>query len=171
MHIAMNMLALFQVGQLLERRYGSTPFTVLYLLGGLGGAGASYVWQTMGHVAISAGASGAIMGLIGAAAVSAWIVGGDEGNTIRNNMLTWAALTIVMGFFAHADNAAHIGGFVVGAALGLVIEKTRWIGRWRGIGVAGLLFIALVGGAFALTWKKPIYLVQHEDGLYLEYKR
>ena len=56
-HILMNMAALYQVGILLERRYGSTVYSIVYFLGGLAGAGGSYAWQTMGHPAISAGAS------------------------------------------------------------------------------------------------------------------
>jgi rhomboid protease GluP len=165
MHIAMNMLALYQVGTLLERRYGSTVFTIVYFLAGLAGSGASVLWQSLSHPMLSAGASGAIMGIIGAAAVSAMMVGGQQGRAIRDVMLRWAVLTIGIGFFIHSDNAAHIGGFVAGAGLAYVVEKLRWIGGRQGIGVAAVVLALIAGGSFALTYMRSVYAIPREGGV------
>ena len=62
-HLAVNQYSLYAVGTLLERFMGATRFAILYVLAGLCGSLASY-WFSPN--AISAGASGAIFGLLGA---------------------------------------------------------------------------------------------------------
>jgi membrane associated rhomboid family serine protease len=67
-HLFMNMLGLFLLGPDLERTFGKAPYLTLYLLsgwiGGLGYLGITY--GLFGQNSICVGASGAIMGLLGA---------------------------------------------------------------------------------------------------------
>ena len=62
-HIALNMYALYQGGELTERLYGSSRYAVIYLLSALAGSVASGWWDPTRN---SAGASGAVFGVYGA---------------------------------------------------------------------------------------------------------
>ena len=62
-HLAFNTWALYVIGMGLERLYGGSRYLVIYILSGLGGSLVSYV---LAPASVSAGASGAIFGLIGA---------------------------------------------------------------------------------------------------------
>src|SRR5699024_640721 len=61
-HLLMNMLAVYYLGTLVERIYGSLRFIVIYFLAGIGAGFASFAFTT----SVSAGASGALFGLFGA---------------------------------------------------------------------------------------------------------
>jgi rhomboid protease GluP len=112
-HIVFNMLALLQLGRYLEPRYAPARFLAVYLVGGLIGSAASaaFYWDT---VIVQIGASGAIMALVGAGAVSAWRMG-TRGRAFRNSMLIWGLVTLVNGALYSANNAAHLGGLASGA--------------------------------------------------------
>lgn len=67
-HLLVNMVGLFLLGPDLERTFGPVPFLLLFLLSGLAG-GVGYVlfsFLVLGHVLPVVGASGAIMGILGA---------------------------------------------------------------------------------------------------------
>jgi rhomboid protease GluP len=117
MHIAFNMFALQQVGPLVERTVGRARFVSMYVASGLAGAALSAAWGWFGAnpERISAGASGAICGVFGTAVVLGVRVQGWRGPIVRSVGL-WLALTIGLGQFLGSDNAAHVGGAVVGAA-------------------------------------------------------
>jgi len=151
-HIAMNMVALVQVGRSLEPRWGTARFLLAYFVTGVAGSVASAVWFS-GTKTVAAGASGAICGLIGAAIVAFHLARGPGGRNRRNAMATWAGLTLVAGHFAGADDAAHAGGLVAGLVLALPVEKMG-IRRHGGPAVQWgsiLAFLALAGGAFAVA--------------------
>ena len=122
-HLIDNMLMLFVLGFRLEHAMGSVRFTVLYLLSGMCGSLLSF-WEELpfrfdGDFAVSAGASGAVFGVMGA--LIAWAVlhkGRVEGLTIKG-LLFMAALSLYYGFTtAGIDQAGHIGGFFGGLVLG-----------------------------------------------------
>lgn len=118
MHLAFNSYALFSFGQGVESRFGRARFLALYLLAGLSGSTASF----LGSPALSAGASGAIFGLIGA--MIAYLARyreqfGAWGRRQFTNVLLVAGYNLVWGFTAQGiDNWGHIGGLVAGLVLG-----------------------------------------------------
>ena len=124
LHLAMNLWALWDVGQLVERMYGPVRFAILYFACGLAGNLASLVIH--GNRAVSGGASGAILGLYGALLVFMW----QERKRVHPSDFRWlfwgatgfAALMLAVGFWIPGiDNAAHGGGFAAGALCGLVL--------------------------------------------------
>jgi rhomboid protease GluP len=124
-HLLLNMWALWSVGQLTERLFGSGYYLVLYLLAGIGGGVASLLWHPLLN---SAGASGAIFGVLGA--LLAFMVNPHTRipATIaapqRNSSLVFVAYNLLNGFtHAGIDNAAHIGGLAAGFALGWVLAR------------------------------------------------
>lgn len=122
-HLAVNCFSLYNIGTLLERFIGSVRFAVLYVLAGLCGGLASY-WFSPNS--ISAGASGAIFGLLGALAVFFYLHRALFGKT-ANRMLTNVALVAIvnLGFGATVsgiDNFAHVGGLLGGIIVGALIS-------------------------------------------------
>lgn len=124
-HLLLNMWALWSVGQLTERLFGSAYYLVLYLLAGIGGGVASLLWHPLLN---SAGASGAIFGVLGA--LLAFMVNphtripASIAAPQRNSGLVFVAYNLLNGFtHAGIDNAAHIGGLAAGFALGWVLAR------------------------------------------------
>jgi membrane associated rhomboid family serine protease len=122
-HLMLNMSALYAVGVELEPRYGSKRFALIYLVSAVAGTALSAValWETP---VISAGASGAILGCIGAAAVASHRAGAAA-RRLRNGMVGWAALILVLGLtglLGAVDNAAHLGGLGAGA----LVARLSW---------------------------------------------
>ena len=119
-HLLLNGWALFQLGALFELWLGSIQLLVVFLVSGVVGSLASLLWS---H-GLSAGASGAIFGLIGA--LIAFLVRRHDmlspaGRSILGQLVLWAAINIVFGLsMPGIDNAAHFGGAAAGFLLGLV---------------------------------------------------
>lgn len=118
-HLAFNTWALYAIGQTLERFYGATRFLAIYLLSGLGGSLLSYA---LAPPSVSAGASGAIFGLIGAEIAFFYRhrrTFGQASQQQLRNLLMVAGINLVFGFtFPGINNYAHIGGLLFGAILG-----------------------------------------------------
>jgi rhomboid protease GluP len=124
LHFAFNMLVLSQVGPLLEREIGKARFFTLYTLALVGGGLARYA--VSGPVpTLVVGASGALFGLIGFGMAYAHFIGTPSALDMRNFFARWALYGFLFGFVVGADNVAHVGGFVVGTALGWLIERER----------------------------------------------
>jgi membrane associated rhomboid family serine protease len=115
-HLAFNMLLLFQLGQLLEPAIGRVRFALLYFAALLGGSAGSLILQPDGF---HGGASGAVFGLMGAAFVG-------MRNRGVNPFSTGLGTTLLLNLFITftipgISIGGHIGGIVGGAAAGWVI--------------------------------------------------
>ena len=119
MHIAFNMLALWQVGLVLESRLGKFKFAVIYFLSGIsGGLLSAYMNEPM---AFSVGASGAVFGLFGA-----YVAISRRLNADANGMLVMIAINLGLGFVVpNIDWHGHVGGLVAGFLLGNLVELRR----------------------------------------------
>lgn len=118
-HIAFNMLILFQFGSAIEEFIGSVRFTLLYVAAGIGGSVASFLFND--PFAFSVGASGAIFGLMGA-----YLIIGRRMNYPTNQVLGLLAINIVLGFvLPNIDWYGHFGGLVVGLAAGAALNLER----------------------------------------------
>ena len=140
MHIVFNMITLSQVGPFLERQFGGKRFIAVYTLALIGGGVADILVRGQA-VMLIVGASGALFGLIGLGMSFAHFFGGAQGLEQRNFFLKWALYGFVFGYLVGADNVAHAGGFVVGAALGWVLEREQ---RGRGARFERLWTVAAV---------------------------
>ena len=118
-HIAMNMLALWSLGRILEPKIGSFYFTSIYIFSGLVGSLASAIWRD-GLFFISCGASGAIMGIFGVAIVYA-LKNKQHSEIPLSSLGISLALTFGAGTIANIDNAAHTGGLVTGILMTLIL--------------------------------------------------
>ncbi len=126
-HLLYNMLALATMGDMLERLTGAWKYLLIYLLSGLGGNLLSIWWDLRTNdMVISAGASGAIFGVIGALAYCLFRAGGAAG--LRSSKRLWivAALMLSEGFTtAGVDNAAHVGGLITGLVLAVLLYHPK----------------------------------------------
>ena len=126
-HLLNNMVVLAAVGLNLEYELGGLKFLILYLLSGLGGNVLSAWWDIrMGEYAISAGASGAIFGVIGALLYVAIRNKGRIGDISGRGILFMIALSLYYGFSSGGvDNMAHIGGLAAGFVLSVLLYRKK----------------------------------------------
>jgi rhomboid protease GluP len=120
-HLGFNMMVLYQIGPLLEEEIGWSRLFTIYTLCALTATLAGYIWHPMVTVV---GASGSIFGLIGFSVSYYHRMGGQLAHQRRNFMFQWAVLAFVFGLMVGADNAAHLGGALTGAAMGFAIPTT-----------------------------------------------
>ncbi|KRL03232.1 rhomboid family intramembrane serine protease [Liquorilactobacillus capillatus] len=111
-HILLNMITLYFIGTQIEMFFGSTRFSLIYLISGIGGNIASF---TFNPTALSAGASTALFGLFGAFLML--------GESFRENpyikamarqFLLLVILNILFSFSGNIDLAGHLGGLAAG---------------------------------------------------------
>jgi membrane associated rhomboid family serine protease len=146
-HLALNMLSLWWFGSAVEQVLGRGRYLLLYLVSGLAGSAGALLASPN---ALTAGASGAIFGILGAAFVlerqRTYVLGGGALSVIALNVVfTFAVPGISIG--------GHLGG-LVGGALG-VLALSRFgrghavYGRPGVVGVAGLIGVGVLSVAVA----------------------
>jgi membrane associated rhomboid family serine protease len=142
-HIGMNMLLLFQLGQLLEPAIGRARFALLYFASLLAGSFGALMLQPNG---LTGGASGAVFGLMAAAAIGLHRRGV---NVFKTGIGTVLILNLVITFTIPGISVGgHLGGAIAGAICGFVILAPRhavlpkWASYATPIAVA---LVALVG--------------------------
>jgi hypothetical protein len=161
-----NSSALFSIGPQVEEAFGPQKFVFIYVGTGVASGIASYLFLPAG----TAGASGAIFGLIGVMAVYGYRLGGSFGRAVTRQMLIWAGIGIVFGFFIGANNVAHIGGFIAGGALGFVLAPDA-PGTVRASAVWNAAAIACVGVvAISFVMAGSVYGSQQEKQVDREVK-
>jgi rhomboid protease GluP len=161
-HLAFNGYALIVIGTELERLLGWGRFLTIYLLSGLFGSLASYALSS----SLSAGASGAIFGVIGALAAFFLRHRQQLGRWGQRRLANIAFLLVINLFFGFTrpgiDNLAHLGGLVSGFFLGWVlvphyqldpvelrlVDRNRLGRYWPALVLA---LVILVGGTVAVT--------------------
>ncbi|CAH1850441.1 rhomboid family intramembrane serine protease [Convivina praedatoris] len=126
-HLILNILTLWFLGLMIEPLFGSIRFLLIYLIGGLGGNLLSY-W--LAPQAISAGASSAIFGLLGALLIYIGYQGRHNSalKTQRQTFLVFVVLNLVGDLFTPSiDFWGHLGGLVSGMILAIVMFYQRRI--------------------------------------------
>jgi membrane associated rhomboid family serine protease len=119
-HIGMNMLLLFQLGQLLEPAIGRVRFGLVYFASLLAGSLGALMLQPNG---LTGGASGAVFGLMAAAAIGMHRRGV---NVFRTGIGTILVLNLVITFTIPGISiGGHLGGAIAGAICGFVILAPR----------------------------------------------
>lgn len=127
-HLFSNMIVLYYVGAIVERELGTFPYMALYLLSGLAGNIFS-----MGYYAFfvnlygsSAGASGAVFGVEGALLFLVMTHRGRLESMTVGRVAFAVAFSLYCGFTsAGVNNAAHVGGVLMGFTAAAVITGCK----------------------------------------------
>jgi len=149
-HLVVNSYACYLFGTFLERTVGRAATFIIYMFAGLCGSAASALY---GRHAASAGASGAICGLLGAGIVALVWARGSFHPRLRRlyafNFIFIAVLNFVFGIVEpQVDNLAHGGGFAGGMAAALVMWLAIPRRRGRKTRIAlGSVAVVLVAAA------------------------
>jgi hypothetical protein len=106
------------------------------------------VWLSPTHP--TAGASGAIFGLMGALVVYGFRRGGTLGQALRRQMITWGLIGIALGFVMPVNNVAHIVGGTSGALIAALLGLRERDRAGEGILVRVLATVLLV--MFTASW-------------------
>jgi rhomboid protease GluP len=119
-HLLMNTIALFYIGLLLEPRLGKTMLISSYVLTGILASTTSLWWHDL---TISAGASGAIIGLYGVllALLTTNLIEKHLRSALMIITASFVGYNLVLGLQGNTDNAAHIGGLLSGVVIGYSI--------------------------------------------------
>lgn len=168
LHIALNMLFLYQIGPMLELTLGRARFLALYVLSALGGSAgvvllASAPTRVLGGAAEAAayqswvtgvvGASGAVFGLFGALV----LINRSFGRSSAP-LYVVLAVNLVIGFLPGISWQTHLGGLVTGVAVAGAIlatrapERRRW--QWP---LLALILAVLIGACVAKYLTVPVF--------------
>ncbi len=148
-HIGFNMYLLFLLGQMLEPQLGRVRYLLVYVAGLLGGSAGSLL---IDRGAVSAGASGAVFGLMGLAFVGYYLHG-------ANPLTTWIGSLLMLNLFItflipRISIGGHLGGAAAGAICALVVlaPRHRGIPRWATYAApVAVIAIAAVVAASVVT--------------------
>lgn len=122
LHLLMNTFALYYLGTMVEKIYGSFRFLIIYLFAGFFGTLASFLFTP----SVSAGASGAIFGLFGALLYFGTVYKHLFLRTIGMNIISLIFINLCFGFIVPGiDNAGHIGGLFGGFLSANMIQLPR----------------------------------------------
>ncbi len=145
LHLLFNMYALYIIGPQVESFYGKFKYFLIYILSGVSG---SILSITFSSNTVSAGASGAIFGLMGALLYFGFFYRNYLGSVIKSQIVPIIILNLVIGFSTSGiDNAAHIGGLIGGILTSLalgVTDKTRKADKINGLIVLALYFTFII---------------------------
>ncbi len=190
LHIGFNLYALWLLGPLIENSFGKARMIIIFLITGLVSTLVSFGWgfaafdlaQTTGlgfladasFATPTVGMSGALTGLIGVGVSAGHRLKTAQGAQIRNVMLRWMLFIVLFGIAVpQIDNAAHIGGFLAGLALGFVLPLKDRASRAAGIAYAAassLAALTIVGSlaahAISLPRQYPTDLSLYPTGIF-----
>jgi rhomboid protease GluP len=182
LHLLTNMYGLFMLGPYVEKLYGSAKFVVFWIATGVAGVAASYfavqpelaASGSLGRFLFkpydvpSAGASGALFGMIGVLFVFGIKFRHELPDGLKRafgtGMLPIILINLFIGYAGRGfiDNAAHLGGLVSGMALALCVGYKRIGPRgpvahaWHFLQIACLALAALSFLMVARTFRQQL---------------
>ena len=138
LHLLLNMAGLWIFGRPLEAAFGPLRFLALYMLAGLGGSVAVYLFEPR---ALTAGASGAVYGLVGA-----YFVVLKRLKLDTSAVVPYLIFLILYSFIGNVSLSGHLGGLVFGAAVaaGLAYAPQKYRTQLQIATIAGTTVILAI---------------------------
>ena len=181
LHLFMNMFSLLILGPFVEKLYGSAKFVVFYVVTGIAGTVGSYltVRPSLAHGALgsfifhgvdvpSAGASGALFGLVGVLFVFGikfrHELPEDFKRVFGTGLLPIILINLFIGYVGRSfiGNSAHLAGLFSGAALALFVDYRRPGARasittaWLVLQVLSLAVLVVAGYKVVRNFNRPV---------------
>jgi membrane associated rhomboid family serine protease len=149
LHLLFNMYALYILGQLLEPALGRARFLLLYFVSLIAGSVGALILDPN---ALTAGASGAVFGLMGAAI----LVMRNRGiNVMESGLGVWLGLNLLITFtVSNISVGGHIGGLIGGGIAAWVLVELPdlvRIPRWSAEVAAAVIGVAAFAVAVAIS--------------------
>ena len=148
-HILCNMYALFILGPNIESFFGKWKYLLIYFYSAIIGSLFSLVFDPN---TVTAGASGAIFGLLGALLYFGYNYRGYIGNRIINSIIPVIITNLFIGFVVPGiSNASHIGGLIGGISISYLLgtsEDKDLFKRVTGFIITAILTIFMIYLAF-----------------------
>jgi membrane associated rhomboid family serine protease len=149
LHLLFNMYALYILGSMLEPAVGRLRFALIYFVGLVAGSVGALILDPN---ALTAGASGAVFGLMGAA----FLVMRNRGiDPWASGIAIWLFLNLAITFtVSNISIGGHIGGLIGGALAAWVLVElpdTVHLPRWGADAVAAVIGIAAFATAVAIA--------------------
>jgi rhomboid protease GluP len=180
LHLFMNMFSLLILGPFVEKLYGSAKFVVFWVVTGIAGTVGSYltIRPALARGAFgsfifhatdvpSAGASGALFGLVGVLFVFGIKYRRElpEGfkRVFGTGLLPIILINLFIGFIGRSfiGNSAHLAGLFSGAAVALFVDYRRPGARasittiWRVLQLISLAVIVVAGYKVVRNFNRP----------------
>jgi len=145
-HLLCNMYALYILGKDIESFFGKAKFIFIYLISALVGSFVSIIF--IDEYAVSAGASGAIFGLMGSLLYFGYNYRVTLNNSINKQIIPIILINLFIGFMGSGiNNYAHLGGLLGGylasTAVGVKYKSSK-SEKINGSIVLVLLFVFLI---------------------------
>lgn len=130
-HILNNMVILFVLGDNLERALGKLKYLLFYIVCGVGANIISMQFNISQyrHV-VSAGASGAIFGVIGGLLYAVVVNRGQLEDLSTRQLVMVIGCSLYFGFTGSGvDNVAHVSGLILGILMSMILYRKPRIYR------------------------------------------
>ncbi len=148
LHILFNMLWIKQLGPMVESLFGNSRFFLIFTISGVFG----FILSNALTGAPTIGASGSIFGLLGALIYYGRARGGSFGQYLYPQLLSWAVILFLFGFFMPGiNNLAHLGGFVGGYVSGNILGYQEIKPESMTMRKIAAILIVLTIGCFVLS--------------------
>lgn len=165
LHLLVNFVGLWLLGRLSEELFGPWRTLTIFALAGVAGSTASYVATAAG---ISAGASGAVFGLLGAVFIE--LTWHRKRHRLAWTRGVWGSLVVValaqLGtdfFYRVTDHWAHAGGLFAGVLFGAALSPNA---PWHKIGLHAARVIAIAFGALMIVTTVMVARTSIRDSLH-----
>jgi rhomboid protease GluP len=179
LHLLVNMYSLFMIGPYVERLYGSARYVFFWVATGVAGVAASYFASSIGGKpgvlgrflfrggdGPSAGASGALFGLVGVLFIFGIKYRKELPDGFKRafglGMLPTILINLFIGYtIPFIDNAAHLGGLAAGMLFALCVgykrpgERGSVAYTWLALQVIALVAVVVSFGEVARHFNAP----------------
>ena len=141
MHLLVNCYALYVIGPQVESFFGKTKYIIIYVSSAIFGNLLSMLFTD----AISAGASGAIFGLLGSVLYFGYHYRVYLEGVLRSQIIPLIVINLGLGFvLSGINNAAHIGGLIGGLLVSMAVGvKYKSTNSQRTHGIIMTLILAI----------------------------
>ena len=151
-HLLCNMYSLYIIGKEVENLYGKIKYLITYLISGIAGSILSVAFSKPDIP--SAGASGAIFGLLGALLYFGYYYRTYLGATIKSSVVPVIIVNLIFGFLnPMIDNAGHIGGLIGGILVSMMVgvpDKSEKRDKINGI-ILTIIYIGFI--SYLAFWR------------------
>jgi membrane associated rhomboid family serine protease/Tfp pilus assembly protein PilF len=159
LHIGTNMWCFWDFGRITERVYGRWRYLAIYLLTGLASSVASLAMHPSD---VSVGASGAIFGVVGALVFPFYrkrlVLPAPVMKAMMRSLVSFIVINLLIGSAVTViDNAAHVGGLLMGLILGAVITHFAITGADLGQIFPKVAAVAVIAVATGFVGVQHLY--------------